>query len=132
MLEIFITKPVFQGNDEIHQLDTIYAVMGTPSETTWPGLGELPWYELVRPKSSLPNKFRESFKKWLSPSALDLAERVLAYDPAKRISARDAMRAEYFMEEPRMEMPGQLVGYGEQHEMDAKASRRKKRTEEAR
>ena len=63
MLELFVTKPVFQGNDEIHQLDVIYSIMGTPSENDWPGLKDLPWYELVKPKEHLPSKFRETFAK---------------------------------------------------------------------
>ena len=30
MLELFTKKPIFQGNDEIHQLDVIYKILGTP------------------------------------------------------------------------------------------------------
>lgn len=63
MLEMFTTKPIFQGNDEIHQLEVIYSVMGTPDETSWPGVRDLPWYELVRPKQEIASKFREQFNK---------------------------------------------------------------------
>lgn len=63
MLELFVTKPVFQGNDEIHQLEVIYGIMGTPSESAWPGVKEMPWYELVKPKEALLPRFRESFTK---------------------------------------------------------------------
>lgn len=63
MLELFLKKPVFQGNDEIHQLEVIYSIMGTPSETNWPAVKGLPWYELVKPKEDLPSKFREMFTK---------------------------------------------------------------------
>jgi CTD kinase subunit alpha len=63
MLEIFTTRPVFQGNDEIHQLEVIYSVMGTPNEVTWPGVRDLPWYELVRPKHEAQSRFREQFTK---------------------------------------------------------------------
>lgn len=133
MLELFVTKPIFQGTDEISQLESIYAVLGTPSTTTWPQLGELPWYELVRPKSTLPNKFREAFKKWLTPAALDLAEGLLTYDPAKRVSAAQALKSGYFTEEEAgMERPEMLEKYGEQHELDAKVNRRKKREGEGR
>ena len=64
MLELFCKKPVFQGNDEIHQLDVIYKVMGTPTPTEWPGLAELPWYELVKPKETIRDHFREYFSKY--------------------------------------------------------------------
>jgi CTD kinase subunit alpha len=60
MLELFTKKPVFQGNDEIHQLDVIYKIIGTP---TWSGVIDLPWYELVKPKDIVPNQFRLLFQK---------------------------------------------------------------------
>ncbi len=108
MLELFCGKPVFQGNDEIHQLEVIYAVMGTPDETKWPGVKELPWYELVKPKEEIVSRFREMFTKWLSPAALDLAEGLLEYDTTKRMTAEQAMKTAYFTEEePGMEMPKQ-------------------------
>lgn len=128
MLELATGKPIFQGRDEIHQLETIYEIFGTPSLSAWPTMVELPWYELVRPKSTLPNRFREGFRgKYLTDAGLDLAEQLLAYDPAKRVSAADALKSRYFTEEePGMEKPD-LGEHGEWHEMDAKATRRKKR-----
>jgi CTD kinase subunit alpha len=63
MLELFTKKPIFQGNDEIHQLDVIYKILGTPSAERWPGVLDLPWYELVRPKEVIANRFRELFQK---------------------------------------------------------------------
>ena len=125
MLELFVAKPVFQGNDEIHQLEVIYNIMGTPSEVDWPALKDLPWYELVKPKEVQPSRFRESFKKsvthsccdgasvhvclrWLSPAALDLAEGLLFFDPTRRLLASAALDTAYFTsEEPAMEMPTQ-------------------------
>ncbi len=37
MLELFTKKPVFQGNDEIHQLDVIYRILGTPTQDRMAG-----------------------------------------------------------------------------------------------
>lgn len=59
-------KPVFQGNDEIHQLEAIYEIMGTPTEEEWPGLASMPWYELVKPKEMVPSKFDEYFSKYVA------------------------------------------------------------------
>ena len=64
MLEIFTKHPVFQGNDEIHQLDVIYRIVGTPVVEQWPGMTSLPWYELVKPKDFVPNHFRQMFAKY--------------------------------------------------------------------
>ncbi|KAI0340935.1 Pkinase-domain-containing protein [Trametopsis cervina] len=129
MLELFTKKPIFQGNDEIHQLDVVYKILGTPTPECWPGVTSLPWYELVKPKDHIPNHFRELFQKWLSPAALDLAERLLAYDPARRISALEAMEAPYFLQEqPPPDPPvGLATLEGEWHELETKRERAKKR-----
>jgi CTD kinase subunit alpha len=64
MLEIFTRRTTFAGNDEIHQLETIYATCGTPLEAEWPGLNELPWYELLRkPDAPLPNRLKATYGK---------------------------------------------------------------------
>ncbi|EIW71827.1 hypothetical protein TREMEDRAFT_14841, partial [Tremella mesenterica DSM 1558] len=99
MLELFTTKPIFQGNDEIHQLETIYSILGTPRESDWPSLKDLPWYELVKPQEIRSSRFRDSLGRWLSPAALDLAEGLLFYDPVKRLSAQGALGTKYFLEE---------------------------------
>jgi CTD kinase subunit alpha len=64
MLELFTKKPVFQGNDEIHQLDVVYKIIGTPTPERWAGVLDLPWYELVKPRDAIPNHFRELFQKY--------------------------------------------------------------------
>jgi len=63
MLELFTKKPIFQGNDEIHQLECIFRLLGTPTPERWPGVTNLPWYELVKPKEAIPNHFRDLFRK---------------------------------------------------------------------
>lgn len=65
MLELFCKKEVFQGNDEIHQLDAVYNIMGTPSTEEWPGLVDMPWYELVKPRQKIRNRFRDLFRKFV-------------------------------------------------------------------
>ena len=63
MLELFCKKQVFQGNDEIHQLDVIYKILGTPTPEEWPGVTNMPWYELVKPRETIRNRFRQLFNK---------------------------------------------------------------------
>ncbi|TRM67795.1 kinase-like domain-containing protein [Schizophyllum amplum] len=128
MLELYTKKPVFQGDDEIHQLDVIYKVLGTPTPERWQGVLNLPWYELVKPKEPMPNHFREIFKKWMSPTALDLAEYLLAYDPAARATATQAMDAQYFKEDPAPELPLSTLE-GEWHELETKRERARRKRE---
>jgi len=63
MLELHTKKPIFQGNDEIHQLDVIYKIIGTPTPERWLSVTDLPWHELVKPKEVIHNHFRELFQK---------------------------------------------------------------------
>lgn len=65
MLELFTKKPIFQGTDEINQLQVIYKYLGTPDIACWPGLADLPWYELVKPKEMITSPFREIFQKFV-------------------------------------------------------------------
>lgn len=129
MLELFTKKPVFQGGDEIHQLEVVFKIMGTPTPERWADLINLPWFELVKPQHPMPNRFREAFQKWMSPAALDLAEKLLAYDPSQRITALQAMDAPYFVTEfPSATPPIGLVDLqGEWHELETKRERAKRK-----
>lgn len=64
-VELFTRQPVFTGKTEIDQLDTIYNVMGTPSEKIWPGLKEMPWYGLLRTPARRRPKFQERYSKYV-------------------------------------------------------------------
>ncbi|CAK5275532.1 unnamed protein product [Mycena citricolor] len=132
MLELFTKKPVFQGQDEIHQLTTIYKVIGTPTPERWPELAGLPWYELIKPQNEMPNRFRDMFARWMKPAALDLAGRLLCYNPLERATAAQALEASYFVqEEPVAEAPTGLSALkGEWHELDSKRERAKRKRKE--
>ncbi|KAJ9124863.1 hypothetical protein QFC24_002792 [Naganishia onofrii] len=129
MLELFVRKPVFQGNDEIHQLEVIYEIMGTPTEEEWPGLANMPWYELVKPKEVLPSRFEEYFAKRLNTAGTELAKGLLHYDPAKRLTADQALESTFFStEEPAPEIPSHIASIvGEWHEMEAKHERARRK-----
>ncbi|CAO3620865.1 unnamed protein product [Cunninghamella blakesleeana] len=127
MLEFFIGKPIFNGTDEISQLDTIYKIMGTPSTETWPSIVELPWYELIRPKVHYTNTFREAYKGLLTPGALALSEALLSMDPKNRPSAAEALEFDYFKnEEPNALLPANLLNMSDDwHDFESKKRRRK-------
>jgi len=117
----------------MHQLEVLYKVLGTPSPNDWPGLTEMPWFELVKPRFEIPSRLRELFHKWLSPAALDLVQGLLSYNPMIRTTAVNALQAPYFTEEiPIEEMPSQLRNIaGEWHEFEHKRERaRRRRVEE--
>ncbi|KAI9712771.1 MAG: Cyclin-dependent kinase catalytic subunit [Bogoriella megaspora] len=94
--EMCTRKPLFPGDSEIDEIFKIFRVLGTPSEQDWPGVTSFP-------------DFKASFPKWqrsdlqaavpgLDDEGLDLLDAFLVYDPAGRISAKQALQHPYFDE----------------------------------
>eukprot|EP00873_Tetraselmis_striata_P033335 jgi/Tetstr1/453599/TSEL_040556.t1 len=94
--EMISSRPLFPGDCEIDQIFHIFRMLGTPNETTWPNVSELP-------------DFKDNFPKWrpqslasalpmLDPLGLDLLQRMLVYQPGQRITAFNALEHEYFAE----------------------------------
>ncbi len=92
--EIYVGKPIFHSNSEIGQLYEIFQVLGTPNEDLWPGVSKLKDY-----KDFFPQWKRKSLAEvWpeLSENGADLLEKMLTYDPIKRISPREALKHPFF------------------------------------
>eukprot|EP00826_Nyctotherus_ovalis_P018921 TRINITY_DN1574_c0_g3_i1.p1 TRINITY_DN1574_c0_g3~~TRINITY_DN1574_c0_g3_i1.p1 ORF type:complete len:230 (-),score=37.83 TRINITY_DN1574_c0_g3_i1:128-817(-) len=82
-------KPLFAGDSEIGQIFKIFKQLGTPDETTWPGVTQI-------------RDFKPTFPKWkpqplstrvtnLDAVGLDLLSKMVVLEPSKRISAKAAM-----------------------------------------
>ncbi|KUJ17260.1 Pkinase-domain-containing protein [Mollisia scopiformis] len=127
LVEIFTRHAIFPGDGgEISQLEKIYAIMGTPNKTDWPGLVDMAWFELLRPNARRPNVFAEKYKDRLSPAAFELLEVMFAYDPANRPSASDVLEHPYFRtEDPQPKQAVELSKLdGDWHEFESKALRK--------
>ncbi|XP_029782352.1 cyclin-dependent kinase 10 isoform X3 [Suricata suricatta] len=99
LAELLAHKPLLPGTSEIHQVDLIVQLLGTPSENIWPGFSRLPLagqYSLRKqPYNNLKHKF-----PWLSEAGLRLLNFLFMYDPKKRATARDGLESSYFKEKP--------------------------------
>ncbi|WYZ38639.1 hypothetical protein EsH8_III_000553 [Colletotrichum jinshuiense] len=127
MMEIFTRHAIFPGDGgEINQLDKIYAVMGTPNKAEWPGLVDMPWFELLRPGYRRANTFAEKYKERLPAAAYRLLAAMFHYDPAKRPTAAEVLANEYFTtEDPPPRQAVELATLdGDWHEFESKALRR--------
>lgn len=72
----------------------IDSILGTPDEQTWPGVTSFPDF-----KASFPKWTRDSTRplvNGLDDNGLDLLDAMLVYDPAGRISAKQACQHPYF------------------------------------
>lgn len=87
--------PLFKGTSEETQLDTIFRHLGTPNETTYPGISELPDWRNNFPVYPTPANFKHLVPK-LDNQGEDLLRRMLTYNPAGRITAPDARSHPFF------------------------------------
>ncbi|XP_075478208.1 cell division control protein 2 homolog A-like [Primulina tabacum] len=87
-------KPLFPGDSEIDELFQIFRVLGTPNEHVWPGVTSLPDFKCTFPK--WPAKDLATVVTNLDAFGIDLLNKMLRYDPSKRITAKLALEHEYF------------------------------------
>nr|DAD41133.1 TPA_asm: hypothetical protein HUJ06_015456 [Nelumbo nucifera] len=97
--ELLHGKPILPGKNEPEQLNKIFELCGAPDEINWPGVSKIPWYNTFKPTRPMKRRVREVFKHF-DHHALELLERMLTLDPSQRISAKDALDAEYFWNDP--------------------------------
>ncbi|KAG1690646.1 hypothetical protein DVH05_023356 [Phytophthora capsici] len=93
--ELLLGKPILQGKTEIEQLQLIFGLCGMPTEETWPGFFKLPGADSFQMDDKYVCPLRDRFKNF-PPHAVDLLEKLLQLDPAKRVTAAEAMDHDYF------------------------------------
>jgi len=97
LAEMATGAPLFAGDSEIDTLFKIFQKLGTPTEQVWPGLSDLPDFKPTFPKwrpRGWP-QIRNTLAQ-VGSEGIDLLERFMAYDPRRRISARQALLHTYF------------------------------------
>jgi len=95
--EIMTGKALFQGESEIEQLMSIFRVLGTPTEASWPGVGQLRDFHPFPQWHKTPLlTANPALAVCEAEGGLELLEGLLELDPAKRWSAARAVRHRYF------------------------------------
>ena len=94
IVEMINEAPLFSGDSEIDQLFQIFKMLGTPTESDWEGVTSFPNYSKDFP--AFPKMDMGKIVNTTDPLALDLIEKMLKYDPAQRITAREALDHPYF------------------------------------
>lgn len=101
--ELLTMKPFFPGKSETDQLKLIFEDLGTPNNNIWPGYSDLPIVKKVTLPHYEYNRLHERFKSksiQVSSTGMDLLRRLLAYCPARRITASQALDHQFFKESP--------------------------------
>ncbi|KAI8326418.1 putative osmotic sensitivity map kinase [Martensiomyces pterosporus] len=93
--EMFEGTPLFPGKDHVNQFSIITELLGTPPDDVIQTIGSENTLRFVQ---SLPHRdpvpFKERFAN-IEPLALDLLEKMLVFDPRKRITAAEALAHPY-------------------------------------
>lgn len=92
--ELIEKRPLFNGDSEIDQIFKIFQFHGTPTQNEWANIHKLPDFKPTFPKFKGVNP--ETHFKNFDRVGLDLAMRLLALDPARRISMKEALKHPYF------------------------------------
>ncbi|XP_074512291.1 uncharacterized protein cdk12 isoform X4 [Sebastes fasciatus] len=122
--ELFTKKPIFQANQELLQLELISRLCGSPCPAAWPDVIKLPLFNTMKPKKQYRRRLREEFA-FLPPPALDLLDRMLTLDPARRCSSETALSSDFLSNvEPSKMAPPDLPHHQDCHELWSKKRRR--------
>ncbi|TKY47747.1 Cyclin-dependent kinase G-2 [Spatholobus suberectus] len=129
MAELLSKEPLFNGKTEFDQLDKIFSILGAPNETIWPGFSELPRVKVNFVKNQY-NLLRKKFPATsftgspvLSDSGFDLLNKLLTYDPEKRITAEEALNHKWFREVPLPKSKEFMPTFPAQHAQDRRMRR---------
>jgi len=89
-------RPLVAGTSETDQLDRIFRLLGTPTPQDFPGIVELPEYSPDLTRYPPPRGGLASLVPTLDQTGVDLLNKMLQYDPARRITAQDALDHPFF------------------------------------
>ena len=103
--QLLLGKPLLRGKDEDGQMRAIMEMCGTPQELDWPGVSSLKWYKHFTEGGSgtYRRRLRDHLRSklpHLSESGADLVDRLLVLNPAKRLTAAQALEHAFFREAP--------------------------------
>jgi cyclin-dependent kinase 12/13 len=142
LAELILGRPLFPGKTEMDQLNLIMELLGTPNKDTWDYIltligskggtdDSMDLAEIQTPKLST---LRDRYVNKMSVTALNLLDKLLDWDPRKRLTAANALKNRYFWTQPvAPDDPAELgcieLSGGHFHEFQTKKKRREAKEE---
>ena len=114
MAEIVKRRPFFQTTNtdtgehyisDMSQLTTIFGILGTPNEESWPGYESM--QNFIKFNEQVPQNLLLEFD---SSEFVDLMQACFRFNPLGRISCKEACMSSYFTSEPLPSLPENLPG----------------------
>ncbi|CCD24476.1 mitogen-activated serine/threonine-protein kinase SLT2 NDAI_0D01620 [Naumovozyma dairenensis CBS 421] len=88
-------KPIFKGKDYVDQLNRILEVLGTPPDETLRRIGSKNVQDYIHNLGYIPKVPFVNLYPNANLQALDLLEKMLAFDPQRRITVDEALEHPY-------------------------------------
>lgn len=90
--ELIVGKAIFPGKSTINQVELIIKLLGKPSPEELQRVNAATDFGIIESMSAKKKYSFSQFFKGASKEALDFLRRTLIYDPAKRLSAEEALK----------------------------------------
>lgn len=97
LAELLLRVPFLPGETDLDQLSQIFKVLGSPSEEDWPYVSTLAHYVEFKHMPAIP--FRDIFTA-AGDDLITVISRMLALNPLKRCTCKEALKMEYFSNYP--------------------------------
>ncbi len=94
LMDVLVGKHVLAATSEIDELEKIFQLLGTPTESDWPGVTTLPDWGLVTSFPSFSRGLDTEIGK-LDPDEMEVINHTVTW-PNKRMSALDVLKLSYF------------------------------------
>lgn len=95
--ELLRREPLLPGETDLNQLVKIFELFGTPNDTNWPNVRQLPDYVDFKPVSSKPLKMIFSA---INVDNIHVLGMMLQLCPSRRCTCTEALKLPYFSNHP--------------------------------
>eukprot|EP00299_Pterocystis_sp_00344_P009924 c4323_g1_i1.p1 GENE.c4323_g1_i1~~c4323_g1_i1.p1 ORF type:complete len:294 (+),score=32.49 c4323_g1_i1:228-1109(+) len=98
--ELWLHAPLLPGKTELQQIDMICRLLGAPSDRIWPGFSSLPHASKLNIQSYHSYSNLRATVPSMNDAGFDLLQRLLTFDPNRRLSAHEALNHPFFLTAP--------------------------------